>query len=145
MTSPLIPLAKKIATAEGCDPVLIAAMIEQESAWQPWAIRYEPAFMARYVAKLYTTGEVKTATEAYGRAFSWGLLQTLGQVAREHGFDGPLAQLCDPQTGVSVGCRVWLNKLKMAKGDVHQGLLYWNGGSAKEYADQVLARKIRYL
>jgi len=92
----LIDLAKQTAAKYGLDPNIVCAVIEQESGWNPSAIRYEPAFMTKYVAPLYTAGKV-TATEAYARSFSWGLMQIMGQVAREEGFDGEyLAQLCDP-------------------------------------------------
>ena len=49
-------------------------------------MRYEPAFFTKYVAPLYTNNKI-TATEAYARGFSWGLMQVMGQVARESGFD----------------------------------------------------------
>jgi len=47
---------------------------KQESAWNPWAIRFEPLFFAKYVASLYTNNKV-SASEAYARGFSWGLMQ----------------------------------------------------------------------
>lgn len=139
----LISVAKAIAKAEGVDPVLICAMIEQESAWDCWAIRYEPAFMAKYVGPLYTNHKIN-ATEAYARSFSWGVLQTMGQVAREAGFKGPLPQLCDFTIGVTWGCRVWKKKLESAGGDTAKGLLAWNGGARAEYANEVLARIAHY-
>ena len=61
-------------------------------------MRYEPRFLSQYVAPLYTTGKI-SATEAYTRSMSWGLMQVMGQTAREFGFDSPaLTQLCDPTT-----------------------------------------------
>ncbi len=164
----LISLARAAATAHSLDPALVCAVVEQESAWNPWAIRYEPGFLARYVAPLFTAGKI-SATEAYARSFSWGLMQIMGQVAREHGFGAPhdvgaapfgdkgagstgasshsdpspgascspalktivipseardllfsvpngasLAQLCDPATGLDVGCAVLAHKFASA-------------------------------
>lgn len=145
MTPPLelISLAKEIAAREACDPSLICAIAEQESAWNPWAIRYEPAFFAKYVAPQYTNHKI-SATEAWARGFSWGLLQEMGEVAREGGYLGPIPQLCEPQTGLTWGCRLWKKKLALAHGDVSHALLLWNGGSALEYPTQVLARVERY-
>lgn len=140
---PLIKLAKEAALAQGLDPGLICCICEQESGWNPYAIRYEPAFMSRYVAPLYTTNKI-TATEAFARCFSWGLTQCLGQVARENGWTGPLPQLCDPSAGLLVGCRIFAKKLVLAKGDIRQALLYYNGGANKAYPDQVLARLPKY-
>src|SRR6267142_5325096 len=50
----IIELARRIAAAHGLEPALVCAVIEQESAWNPWAVRYEPGFLSRYVAPLYT-------------------------------------------------------------------------------------------
>src|SRR5258708_32520022 len=86
LVAELVTLAKSIATEHELDPVLVCAVCEQESAWNTFAIRYEPLFMVKYVAPLYTNHKV-SASEAYARAFSWGLMQVMGQVAREQGFD----------------------------------------------------------
>ena len=80
----LVVLARKAAEAEGLEPALVCAVAEQESAWNPWAMRYEPAFFTKYVAPLYTNYKV-TASEAYARGFSWGLMQVMGQVAARNG------------------------------------------------------------
>jgi soluble lytic murein transglycosylase-like protein len=49
--SEIIELARTIAAAHTLDPALVCAVIEQESAWNPWAVRYEPGFLSRYVAR----------------------------------------------------------------------------------------------
>lgn len=140
----LIDLARHIAADHALDPQLVCAVIEQESAWNPWAVRYEPGFLSRYVAPLYTAGKL-SATEAYTRAMSWGLMQVMGQVAREFGFqDASLAELCDPPAGIEFGCRILAARLKRAKGDVPAALLSWNGGASPNYAAEVLARKRNY-
>jgi soluble lytic murein transglycosylase-like protein len=148
MTPPpenLLALARELAAAHKLDPALVCAVIEQESAWNPWAIRYEPAFFAKYVAPLYTNNRI-SATEAYARGFSWGLMQVMGQVARENGFaEAHLAELCAPEKGIAVGCRVLRKKLAAAGGDVERGLLAWNGGVNAGYPAAVLARKNRYV
>jgi soluble lytic murein transglycosylase-like protein len=140
----IIELARRIAFAHGLDPALVCAVIEQESAWNPWAIRYEPGFLSRYVAPLYTAGKL-SATEAYTRAMSWGLMQVMGQVAREAGFEeASLAELCDPFVGVDWGCRLLAARMARAKGDVATALLAWNGGANPDYPAEVLARTRNY-
>jgi hypothetical protein len=62
----LVTLAHDLAQAHELDPALVWAVIEQESARNTWAMRYEPAFFAKYVASLYTNNKV-SATEAYAR------------------------------------------------------------------------------
>lgn len=80
-------------------------------------------------------------TEEYTRAISWGLMQVMGEVAREFGFNGKfLSELCQPGTNLDIGCKIFKHKLDKANGDTHKALLLWNGGARQEYADEVLAR-----
>ncbi len=146
----LITLARAAAEAHQLDAALICAVCEQESAWNPWAIRYEPAFFTRYIAPQLAAGQI-TNTEAQARAFSWGLMQVMGQVAREHNFgtSSPanttsLVQLCNPAFGLEIGCRVFAAKLSAAHGDVARALQLWNGGGNPNYAAEVLARMTSY-
>jgi soluble lytic murein transglycosylase-like protein len=140
----IIELARRIASAHGLEPALVCAVIEQESAWNPWAVRYEPGFLSRYIAPLYTAGKL-SATEAYTRSMSWGLMQVMGQAARESGFEDPsLAELCDPAAGVEWGCRLLAKRLARARGDVPAALLAWNGGTNPNYPAEVLARTRNY-
>jgi soluble lytic murein transglycosylase-like protein len=150
----LVALARAAAAAHGLDPALVCAVVEQESAWNTWAVRYEPGFLSRYVAPLYTVGKIG-ATEAYTRAMSWGLMQVMGQVAREEGLPDAtsIPQLCDPATGLEYGCRVLRAKFAAANSDASEApsdevaqraLLLWNGGANKSYPAQVLARLSHY-
>lgn len=136
----LIPLAQGAAKVAGLDPALVCAIVEQESGWNAWAVRYEPAFDSKYVSPLPLS-----PTEDKTRSMSFGLMQLMGQSARELGFKGRfLTELCDPLINLTWGCKHFQGKLKRANGDVHQALLYWNGGANKAYPDQVLARQANY-
>src|ERR1700689_4874121 len=84
----LVALAHAAALAQSLEPELVCAIVEQESAWDRWALRYEPAFYARYVEPQVVRGAIADESEARARAFSWGLMQVMGQTAREHGFAG---------------------------------------------------------
>jgi soluble lytic murein transglycosylase-like protein len=141
----LVALARRAAAAQALDPALVCAVVEQESGWNPWAMRYEPAFFAKYLANLYTNNKI-SASEAYARGFSWGLMQVMGQVARETGFDAAfLSALCDPEQGLATGCKVLRRKFDVMAGDMTRALLAWNGGANPAYAAQVLARRAHYL
>ena len=146
----LIALARTAAAQHSLNAALICAIVEQESACDPHAIRYEPAFRTRYVAPLGLP-----PTEEVARSISWGLMQVMGQVARGHNFTAKaLAALCDPATGLAIGCAVFAAKLRASANDgdasgvaanvVHRALELWNGGVNTSYAAQVLARVARY-
>lgn len=137
----LIALAKSYAIAAGIDPVLCCAVCEQESLppWNPWCYRFEPAFYERYIVKLKLT-----PTEANGRATSWGLMQLMGETAREEGYTGYLPQLCEPDTGLPRGILHLKKELSRAGGDVHNALQFWNGGSNPDYAAEVMTRMDKY-
>jgi soluble lytic murein transglycosylase-like protein len=137
-------LAWMLASQVGCDPAIVCAICEQESDWNPWAIRWEQLFYDRYVKPQVLARTIRDITEAKARAFSWGLMQVMGQVAREHHYQGPLAMLCDAETGLKVGMAVWKKKLEATEGDVEKALQLWNGGGNPNYATQVLARVSKY-
>lgn len=137
----LIIQAKQAASAHGLDPALVCAIVEQESTWNPWSARYEPAFYQHYVSPIAHT---MTPTEAYGRAWSYGLMQVMGEVAREHGYVGDFTAMCDPATGLTQGCVHFAKKLKAAAGDTAKALQLWNGGGNPQYSTQVLARVAKY-
>lgn len=135
----LVVIARLAADAVGLDPALVCAVCEQESSWDPNATRHEPAFKTRYVDPLGLS-----EPEATYRSTSYGLMQVMGQVAREFGFIADIPTLCDPRTGVTVGCMVLQHKLGQMHGDVTRGLLRYNGGGNPNYAAEVMARMSKY-
>lgn len=157
-------LCIEIAPEFSIDPTLATAICEQESNYLHDAARMEQGFYKRYTEKdsLATSSEILLAS-------SYGLMQTMGQILREHGFFeyfleinnrtnglviksalSPLA-ICKgvdwymerPKEQVSWGCRHFRKKLDIAKGDVRRALLLWNGGGRPTYPDEVLARWTR--
>lgn len=156
MTKPeLIALARDLAATWELDPALVCAMVEQESAWDPWLSRYEHGFFNRYLDNSHLHLEVRAFvravpytvsfdTELRERAFSRGLLQVVGQVARERGFKEPLPRLHDPEQGLAVGCAHLKWCLDRTGGDVRRALLRYNGGGDSQYPDKVLGRVAAY-
>lgn len=136
----LIALAELTAGRHRLDKELVCAVIERESSWNQWQARYEPAFEQMYVAKLRLADQ----TEQTLRAISWGLMQVMGQVAREFGFTGDLASLCLPANGIEIGCKVLAHKVAVNEGNVHDALQAWNGGANPNYAGEVMARMGAY-
>lgn len=138
----LIALAKTKAVEHEFDPALVCAICDHESGgWNPWAIRYEPGFYEHYVAPIAGL----SPTEAHARAFSWGLMQLMGQAAREHGFANTyLASLLDPETNLEWGLRHLRLKFNQGGNDTHKALLLWNGGGDPYYPDKVLPLMAKY-
>jgi soluble lytic murein transglycosylase-like protein len=136
----LVALTRTIAGRHGLDPALVCALVEQESCWDPHAIRYEPAFRERYISPLSLP-----PTEEIARSISWGLMQVMGQVAREHGFAAKfLSALCNSEIGLETGCFVLTAILSKAGDDVPRALTLWNGGGNADYPYEVLARVTKY-
>ncbi len=137
----LIAAAARIAGQHGIEPALVQAVCHNESSWRPWAVRYELAFYDRYIVPL----KGLSATERQMRSTSWGLMQIMGQTARELGFAGDyLTELCDPLTNLEFGCRKLARCLDRASQDMRLSLLGYNGGGDKGYPDRVLLFLPRY-
>jgi soluble lytic murein transglycosylase-like protein len=137
-------MAKEAAQAASISPELVCAVVEQESSWQPWAVRFEPGFFKTYITPMVVKGRLPNITEQYLRSFSWGLMQVMGEVAREAGLTDPIPSLCDPKVGLEWGCKVLARKLAKAGGDLRKTLLLWNGGANQSYPDEVMARMEKY-
>ena len=148
MDARIFELAAACARSLDVDPDLVFAIVMTESSGNPFAIRYEPQFYKRYVLPL----GLKDRTEATGRAISWGLMQVMGQVARERGFDGKyLSELCDPETGLYFGV-LHLKGFFSRYGDETRAIASYNAGSPRfeggalvnqSYVDKVLGWRRR--
>ena len=117
----------------GLDPLLVGAVVWQESRANPWAIRYEPEFFKKYLENAVLEHYIPNmflctrGTERQARAFSWGLMQIMGQTAREYGFQGLLTELLQPEINLSVGCKI-LKTLLSQKQSVEEALDAYNRG-----------------
>src|SRR5580765_127213 len=136
----LIQLARDAATQNVLDPATVCAVCEKESTWNPWAVRFEPAFYDRYTKPMHLTD-----TEEYTRAISWGLMQIMGETAREFGFVARFVSgLCDPATGLLYGCLKLKRCFDNAGGDTSIALSHYNGGGDASYPGDVMSRIAKY-
>lgn len=147
----LIKIAVAAALNVDLDPALVCSVIEHESSWDPWAVRYESGFYQRYVSPM----QGLTDTEKNLRSTSFGLLQIMGQTARELGYDAKwLTGLLDPPDGLMMGCRklkrCLANNEKVTDGKVDKqatinaALLAYNGGGDATYPTHALAAYSKY-
>jgi len=89
-----------IAPQYDLPPNLVFAICQIESSFNAWAFRYEPQY--RYLVGDKLT---MTLTEQFGQKCSWGLMQVMGGVAREHGYLGPFPRICLVDVGIDLGCK----------------------------------------
>lgn len=130
-------VAVSTALNYGLDPALVCSVIAHESdGWNQYAVRYEPGFYDRYISSMKNLSR----TEMTMRATSFGLMQVMGQVAREQGFDGEyLTELFEPLNAVMHGCKKLKKCLEQEGGNVPAALLRYNGGGNANYPDLVMA------
>lgn len=133
------------------DPMLISAMVQVESAGNPKAMRFEPAwryfwFVDGYASKL----NISVETERTLQAFSYGLLQIMGSCAREGGLTGPLTDLLNVEMSLHYGC-MHLSKIAKKYGVEVDVIAAYNAGSPRKlasgmYENQAYVNKVhQYL
>lgn len=119
-------------------PDLITGIVWVESGGNPFAVRYEPRFFERYIGQKRLNGFVprfvSDDTERNLRATSFGLMQIMGNTAREQGFKREfLTELLDPELNLSIGCHYFSKLLDKADNDTTLALYWWNAGTGREY------------
>ncbi len=150
----------------GLDPDVVEAMVLQESRGHAWAWNPEPKYRyfwdVRHGRPFRTVTPVEIANkwppadfpsptaerdqEWWGQQASWGLLQVMGAVARERGFNGLfLTELCDPKVGLLLGCKHYAALLRWASGDTWKAVAAYNAGPGgwESGQAQVHVRKVK--
>jgi len=166
-------LTQSAAARHNLPPLLVIAIIEQESGGNLWAWNPEPHYRYLWDVRLNrafrTLSPEERASETpppdfpclagdrdqewWGQAASWGLMQVMGAVAREHGYRGAyLPELCDPELNLDYGCRHLVSlRLRFYGAHGWEGVIAaYNAGSPRKtahgqfenqrYVDEVLAR-----
>ena len=133
------------AKRHGLNPVVVMSMCAKESSFDTHAMRFEPGWKwflnpAKWAKIVSTTKR----TEEIGQMISWGLMQVMGTVAREHGFAQDFPRLSRVDQGLLYGC-LHLKKL-LLKYPLPEALAAYNAGIGnrnskvgKAYADHVLS------
>jgi len=140
------------------DPHLVAAIVYAESNFSTYAIRFEShyrwLFKVKRIAKLKN---ISYASEEALQRFSYGLMQVMGAVATERGYQGFLPELCTkPGLGLYYGCEYFSHILKRYGYDVGMTLAAYNAGSPiidkntgkyvnQRYVDKILLKYEEYV
>jgi hypothetical protein len=136
----LVPFQKEIlavAKKHSLPPALLAAFIQEESAFDQWATRTEPHYKTKKVviaeARAHSRlhrGVPTVATEIDNRSMSYGLMQPMGQVAREQGYKARyLTALFAPFDNIEQGAIHLKAKLKRYPGDTLSAISAYNQGN----------------
>ena len=115
----------------------ILAIIYKESSGNPFATRYEPAYYKWLLGRIttdnfkYHRSAASRDTELTTRSTSYGLMQVMGQTARETGFEGTfVSELCDPEVGIYWGT-LYLAKLVSKYDTIEEAIASYNAGSPR--------------
>lgn len=120
---------------------LLVAQVQIESAFDPNAFRYEPAYFDHYI-RGKSADQVRGAPYGPLAACSYGLLQILLETALEIGYTDRPERLFDPRVGLAWGAkylsRLW-DGLGRAEGSYRVALARYNGRgpAADAYAQKV--------
>lgn len=149
LARPLLPAIATHAAMHGLDRLLVQAVVEQESSYNPKAYRYEPYFFRTYLA---TRPEYQDQDPVRVSA-SYGLMQVMYPTAVDLGYDGEPEGLYSPSPGLEFGCRYlrkMLDRFHRSDTPVLDALAAYNGGPGgvtkaipRDYARRVLIRQRR--
>lgn len=119
---------------------LVMSIISVESAFDTYAVRYEPKWSWFSRPGYWSFKDAITdETERVLQKMSFGLMQIMGAVARELGHDGSLLELVNPQVNIALGT-LKLSQL-LEKYSLHSAIAAYNAGSPRllpsgEYTNQ---------
>ena len=136
---PFQPMIFECSRSYHLPPSLVAAVIQEESRFDPWAERAEPRYALRRAVKRNAidwlrshSGGPSLSTELNARSRSMGLMQVMGEVAREQGFDAPfLSALFAPENSLHQGCKLLRRLLDRYPHDTLAAISAYNQGSAR--------------
>lgn len=128
----------------------LAALVEQESAGEPRAYRYEPTFWTKYLAKRVDYAPPAPGVLALGAwmrrvSASYGLCQIMYATARDFGLppELPPEALFQPRMNLTLGAKILASHRKRSA-DWRETWLRYNGGGRPAYADEIEARVPRF-
>ena len=134
------------------NPKLVGAIVMQESAGSACATRYEMDYRWLYKPEIFAPmNNISRMTETNQQKTSWGLMQVMGGVARELGYEGPLVGLCKPKIGLHYGIKKLLELKKRYGDNIENVIAAYNAGSprrneAGDYVNQYYVNSVlKYL
>ena len=119
---------KKYSKNYNLDYKIVYGLCITESGLNQFAVRYEPGY--RYIEDVlsHKPRGCSTFTERFLQKCSIGVMQVMGGVYRQYGFDGWLSSIfADIDTQLEYGCKHLRNKIQ--KYGLEKGILAYNSGT----------------
>jgi hypothetical protein len=128
--APYADAIERLAVRNGLDPDLLSAIAMQESKGDRWAARHEAHWPDSQILFPREHAErlgISSITESMLQRTSWGVWQLMGAVARQHGYEGQITQLTQPELCLEFACRhlKWLRTRCQEEADL---IASYNGG-----------------
>lgn len=126
---------------------LVAAIMNQESAGNPWAIRFEPGARSQVTTDYWQIAKknlITPDTEQLCQMCSFGLGQTMGHVARNMGFSDALVRLFEPEISTHYTVLL-LAQLAKRFGFLESVISAYNQGYPRKDASGVLLNYETYV
>jgi soluble lytic murein transglycosylase-like protein len=125
---------------------LLRAVAKVESSENPWAIRYEPEWRYLLRPELYAQKlRITPETETQMQKCSFGLIQIMGSVARELGYQDLLTHLLDPAMNLSYGAMKLARVIKKYP-YINDAIAAYNAGTPSivqgKYRNQVYVDRV---
>lgn len=128
------------------DELLIAAMVQVESAGDPCAARYEPHF--RWTKDVHAWAHhfnITHQTEETLQKTSFGLMQIMGATYRDLGGNKHILSLCEPRVGLRYGIKYLRKQLMRYDWDIEKAVAAYNAGSVRYRKCGVLFENQQYV
>jgi len=124
----------KFSKKYGLNPTIVYGICKQESTLNPLAARHEPDYKWVWKPKEVKPQFCSIDTERMLQKTSFGLMQVMGAVYREHGFTGWLTEVAsNVELQLDYGCK-HLSK-KIAKYGRDGGIVAYNSGIPRTGTD----------
>lgn len=118
---------------------LVQAVCQIESSMNPHAVRFEPKWTYWHKPEDVCPKGITIATEKALQMFSWGLMQVMGTVYREYGYEGHLHTI-PVSDQLFFGCRHL--KRKIERYGWKEGIQAYNTGSPRHDGDYRYYHKV---
>jgi len=124
-------MVKTMSHVNAIDPRFMFALIETESNWNQWAVKYEKQYMWYLHDPALDSFVCSQGTIRTMQSFSYGLCQIMGNHFYEFGYKGFCTQLLDPQLNVIVAINILKQFIKQNIELPEELYAAYNAGSVK--------------